>query len=258
MNTPTSASGPVRLNKAIAMSGLCSRRKAEEHIRNGRVTVNDRTVEELGTMVDPAKDRIAVGGILLRFSFKNGREEHVYLVLNKPVRTVTTARDPQGRTTVLDLLPASVRHKRIFPVGRLDFFSEGVLLLTSDGALTQRMTHPRYEHPKVYEVLVRGHVSREALATMREGMTLAEGERLAPVQVRILKAPGNDRTLLELTLRQGINRQIRRMCRDLGLTIISLKRVAQGPVRLKGLRPGRVRSLTPEEIRELRSSVGLR
>jgi 23S rRNA pseudouridine2605 synthase len=256
MNTILSSSNAVRLNKAIAMSGLCSRRKAEDYIRKGEVMVNNKTILELGTMVDPSRDRISVRGTLLHMPTATG-EEHVYLVLNKPVRTVTTARDPQGRTTVLDLLPPALRKKRVFPVGRLDYFSEGLLLLTSDGDLTQRLTHPGYEHPKTYEVLVRGEVAHEILSTMSEGMTLAEGERLAPVRARIVKRQGRNRTLLELVLRQGVNRQIRRMCRDFGLDILSLKRVAQGPVRLRGVAPGKVRELTPDELRELRKSVGL-
>ena len=240
------------------MSGICSRRKAEDFIRDGMVTVNGETVLELGTMVDPGRDRITVRGTLLKFSSTGHHGRHLYLMLNKPVRTVTTARDPQGRATVLDLLPGEFRKERVFSVGRLDFFSEGLLLLTSDGELTQRLTHPRYEHPKVYEVQVRGNVTRETLAIMSEGMTLAEGERLAPVQVRVLDRSGGDRVLLEMILRQGVNRQIRRMCRDLRLTILTLKRVGLGPLRLKGLPPGKVRKLREDEVRELRKSVGFK
>lgn len=238
------------------MSGLCSRRKAEDFIRDGLVTVNGKTILELGTTVDTGNDRISVRGTLLKFPSSQEQGGHSYLMLNKPVRTVTTARDPQGRAVVLDLLPSHLKKQRVFPVGRLDYFSEGLLLLTSDGELTQRLTHPRYEHPKTYEVFVRGKVDRETLAVMSEGMSLAEGERLAPVRVRILRRTG-DRVLLEMILRQGINRQIRRMCRDLGLTILTLKRVAMGPLRLKDLPSGKVRKLSREEIQELRRSVGL-
>jgi len=239
------------------MSGLCSRRKAEDLIRDGLVAVNGKTVLELGTTVNTVDDRITVRGTLLKFPSSQEQGGHAYLMLNKPVRTVTSARDPQGRAVVLDLLPDHLRKQRVFPVGRLDYFSEGLLLLTSDGELTQRLTHPRYEHPKTYEVFVRGKVDRETLAVMSEGMTLAEGERLAPVRVRVLRRAGGERVLLEMILRQGINRQIRRMCRDLGLTILTLKRVAMGPLRLKELASGKVRKLTPEEVRELRKSVGL-
>jgi 23S rRNA pseudouridine2605 synthase len=172
------------------------------------------------------------------------------------VHAVTTVNDPQGRKTVLDLLPEELRARRLFPVGRLDYMSEGLLLLTNDGEVTLRLTHPSYEHAKKYEVLVRERVTEKALATMRQGMRLKEGERLAPVEVEA--APeSSGATLLRLTLRQGVNRQIRRMCRDLGLTILRLRRVELGPLRLGSLAPGKWRALTESEIQNLKSSLGL-
>lgn len=185
-----------------------------------------------------------------------GSEDHIYLMLNKPVEVVTTVSDPEGRRTVLDLLPARYKSSRIFPVGRLDFFSEGLLLLTNDGELTQRLTHPRFHLPKHYEVLVREEPSSMALDSMRSGMTLAEGDRLAPVAVEKI---GNQQrgTLLAMTLKQGVNRQIRRMCRDLGLTILRLRRVGQGSLKLGELATGACRSLEPGEVRALKKAVGL-
>ena len=176
-------------------------------------------------------------------------------MLNKPVQVVCTVSDPEGRRTVLDCLPQNYRGLRLYPVGRLDYFSEGLLLLTNDGQLAQRLTHPRHHQPKTYEVLVRGTVPEAALKTMRRGMRLAEGEDLLPVDVAAQPAAGN--TMLQMVLRQGFNRQIRRMCRDLGLTVLRLCRVAQGALRLGNLASGKTRHLTDAEIANLRESAGL-
>lgn len=243
----------VRINKALAQAGVCSRRAADDLVARGLVTVNGAPAEP-GTRVDPTRDRIEVRGKALAAPRKDAAS--AYLMLNKPVRVVTTAKDPQGRTTVLDLLPPEFRSRRVFPVGRLDFFSEGLLLLTDDGELANRLAHPSHHLPKVYRARVRGAVDDAALETMRRGMTLAEGERLAPVEVRVLRA-GSDATTLELTLVQGVNRQIRRMCRDLGLTVLRLQRLSQGPVALSGLKPGQVRRLTDDEVRSLKLAAGL-
>jgi 23S rRNA pseudouridine2605 synthase len=177
-------------------------------------------------------------------------------MLHKPVETVTTASDPQGRKTVLDLLPPEIRRQRPFPVGRLDFFSEGLLLLTTDGDLCYRLTHPKYHLPKVYVVTIRGSVPQRAVQAMRSGMTLKEGDKLAPAKVR-LKKPVAGTQQLEITLIQGVNRQIRRMCEEFGLTILRLRRVRQGPVALGNLKPGAWRELTDEENAALKKDVGL-
>lgn len=246
----------VRVNKALADAGVCSRRKADELVAQGRVTCNGCVVDSPGCKVDMAHDHLCVDGAPVGL-----RQELRHVLLNKPIHVVSTASDPQGRTTVLDFLPRELAGARLYPVGRLDYFSEGLLLLTNDGALAQRMTHPRHHLPKVYHVLVRGHVPEDALQAMREGMTLAEGEHLAPVEAERVegrRGRKNATTLLRLTLRQGVNRQIRRMCRDLGLTILRLTRIGQGPLRLEGLEPGQCRLLTPEEVRELRAALGLR
>ncbi len=239
----------MRLNKAIAASGLCSRRKADELIFSGRVTVNGMTEPNPARQVSP-HDALGVDGRLL-----TGVQSFCYLMLYKPVQVVCTVHDPEGRPTVMDYLPENVRGLRLYPVGRLDYFSEGLLLLTNDGQLAQRLTHPSHHQPKTYEVFVRGSVSDASLTAMRRGMRLAEGENLMPVEVEASFAKG--RTLLRMVLHQGLNRQIRRMCRDLGLTILHLKRVAQGPLELGNLATGRARQLTAAEIKLLKKSVCL-
>lgn len=271
----------VRINKALADAGVCSRRRADELVAAGVVCVNGSVVTSAGMQVRPGIDTISVQGKELTPSHPNP----CYLLLHKPIRVVSTAYDPEGRTTVLDLVPEEWRNRRLYPAGRLDFFSEGLVLLTDDGELTHRLVHPSHHLPRVYHVLVRGAVPALALEAMRNGMTLEEGERLAPVGVRILpgslhdlsgqreaapsvspsaspSAPpaapsGQSGTLLELTLHQGLNRQIRRMCRDLNLTILRLIRIAQGPLQMGVLASGEVRSLSPLEISALRKALGL-
>ena len=250
----------VRINKALADAGICSRRKADELIAAGLVRVNGQTVTSPGMQVG-ASDTLEVRGVPVG----GRREEPCYLMLNKPVRVLCTASDPEGRQTVLDLVPERWKHRRLYPAGRLDFFSEGLVLLTDDGDLTNKLIHPRHHMPRIYRVLVRGEVAESALDTMRKGMRLAEGELLAPVGVRRLPGtrhdlsnsgkPGQGGTLLELTLHQGLNRQIRRMCRDLHLTVLRLVRVAQGPLQLGVLRPGEVRALTPAEVLQLQQAA---
>ncbi|WP_084031966.1 pseudouridine synthase [Desulfonatronum lacustre] len=250
----------IRLNKALARAGLCSRRAADDLILAGAVMVNGTVAASPGIRVDPAVDHVRVHGREIRLGPVQP-SDHLYLVLHKPPGVVTTAHDPQGRKTVLDLLAPDIRGRRPFSVGRLDLLSEGLLLLTTDGELALRMTHPRWEHPKVYHVRVRGRVTPEKLATMLKGMRLAEGDQLAPVRARVIedrspRAPDNAVTL-EMTLRQGVNRQIRRMCRDLRLHIVRLRRVSQGPIRLGDLPPGAIRPLTGRELKALRASLDL-
>ena len=220
----------LRLNKAIAQSGMCSRRKADEPIAQG---------------VLPS-DQVTIDGQPLGAS-----EELVYLMLNKPVQVVSTASDPEGRQTVLDFVPPRYRNLRLYPVGRLDFFSEGLILLTNDGPLAHRLMHPSHNQSKTYEVLVRGVAPESALETMRRGMVLAEGDRTAPVG-SVAGATPRGNTVLTFTLRQGLNRQIRRMCRDVGLTILKLRRIAEGPLVLGQLGSGEVRELTASEIARLK------
>ena len=220
----------------------------------GKVVVNGVVSREPGIKIDPNRDNVVVDGQKVPFL---PQKKHIYLLFHKPVQTVTTAADPQGRPTVFDLLPPDIPRQGLFTVGRLDYYSEGLLLFTDDGELTHRLTHPSTHVPKIYKVLVRGQVDRDVLATMGRGMRLAEGEILAPVAAEVLHRESPERTLLSLRLLQGVNRQIRRMCRDLGLTVLRLVRVAQGPIELDGLPRGKCRALTPEEITALRAAAGL-
>lgn len=235
----------TRLNKFIAASGYCSRRKADELIFAGAVQVNGVVERSPGRRILP-DDLIQVEGhqlAALPASFS-------YIMLHKPIQVMCTAHDPQGRPTVLDCLTAEMRRNRVYPVGRLDYFSEGLLLLTNDGELAQRLMHPRHHQPKTYDVLVRGTVPAAALATMRRGMTLAEGEHLRPVEVES-RLQTNGHTRLRMVLHQGVNRQIRRMCRDLGLTILRLKRIRLGPLGLGDLPVGGCRFLSAAETAAL-------
>ncbi len=246
--------GTMRLNKALAQAGVCSRRAADALIASGRVTVNGNQPEGMGMPVDPIRDDIRLDGAPLP---TQNLDAPLYYLLNKPPAVVTTAQDPEGRQTVMDLMGAAGKRGRLFPVGRLDYFSEGLLLLTTDGELANRLMHPSWHLPKVYEVTVRGMPTVQAINTMQAGMTLAEGEKLAPIPVRVAGKSGEDGIVLELKLIQGINRQIRRMCRDLGLTILRLVRVSQGPVQLGDLPRGKYRPLSSQEILDIKAAVGL-
>ncbi len=264
----------IRLNKALADAGICSRRAADAHIFAGEVTVNGKVETNPATRVTPGVDTLALRGRPVDFA-GGAAKAPCWILLHKPVEVVCTVSDPEGRRTVLDLLPDALppavwRGRRLYPVGRLDYFSEGLLLLTDDGELAHRLMHPRWHLPRVYLARVRPENSRaepadrvaaleSALAAMRRGMTLAEGEKLAPVDARIIPetSPNAPGILLEMTLRQGLNRQIRRMCRDLGLVVLRLRRVRQGPVALGDMPPGAARALTASEIAELRRAVGL-
>lgn len=242
----------IRLNKFIAASGYCSRRKADELIFAGAVQVNGMVEHVPARRILP-DDVVLVEGrrlAALPTSFS-------YIMLHKPIQVMCTAHDPQGRPTVLDCLTAEMRRNRVYPVGRLDYFSEGLLLLTNDGELAQRLMHPRHHQPKTYDVLVRGTVPAAALATMRRGMTLAEGEALRPVEVES-RMQANGHTRLRMVLHQGVNRQIRRMCRDLGLTILRLKRIRLGPLGLGDLPPGSCRFLSGTEVAALFQAAEIR
>lgn len=246
----------VRINKHIAECGVASRRGADELIRQGRVRLNGIQVQEPGVRVNPVDDVVLVDGKPVRPLRPHGDTRQVTVLLHKPVQVVTTARDPEGRTTVFDILPPELKSLRLLHVGRLDYFSEGLLLLTTDGSLMNRLISPRWHLPKVYNVLVRGQVEESMLDRMRWGMTLAEGETLAPVEVRVLRRDERG-AWLEMVLVQGLNRQIRRMCRDVGLTVLRLVRVSQGFLELGELKGGEARVLDNEEVRRLREEVGL-
>lgn len=236
-----------RLQKLISMAGLTSRRKAEEWILAGRVTVNGRQAG-LGEQADPELDDIRVDGLPL--TGKNGR---TYLMLNKPRGYVTTLSDEKGRKNVTQLVSGC--GVRVWPVGRLDMDSEGLLLLTDDGAVTQRLTHPRHGMEKEYLVWVTGD-AQQAAPILRRPMTLDGGEQVNGAQVKV--GPEKDGvTRLSVVIRQGKNRQVRRMCAGAGLKVLRLKRVREGGVLLDHfLAPGQWRPLTEEELERLRSDGG--
>jgi 23S rRNA pseudouridine2605 synthase len=233
--------GEIRLQKFLAQAGVASRRASEELVRQGRVVVN-RQRAEIGCRVDPLKDDIRVDG--KRVSAGEGK---VYLAFYKPRDCITSARDPQGRKTVFDFLPQF--NLRIFPVGRLDYDAEGLLLLTNDGTLANRLLHPRYGISKVYEVKVKGHPDQNAMERLRTGVVLEEGTT-GPAGVELIRElPGA--TWLRIVLHQGWNRQIKRMCETVGHPVRKIKRIAYGPVRLGKLRPGDYRSLRPDEVERI-------
>ncbi len=237
----------VRLQKVIAEAGLASRRKAEELMVAGRVTVNGKVVDRLGSRVDPERDRVAVDGRVI------GEEPKVVVVLNKPRGYVSTARDDRGRPTVLDLVHGLGR--RVYPVGRLDMDTEGLILLTNDGPLAHGLTHPSREVPKTYVAFIRGHPGRQALKTLAGGVELDDG-RTAPARVRLLGAHGGN-AILELTIHEGRNHEVRRMCEAVGHEVLELKRTRLGPLSLGPLRPGESRRLSEAEVESLRRAAGL-
>ena len=229
-----------RLQKLLSAAGLCSRRVSEAYIMAGRVTVNG-DVAQLGWKADPEKDRILVDGKPLQ-----EKQEHVYLLLNKPRGYVTTLSDEKGRKTVADLVRDC--GTRVFPVGRLDLDSEGLLILTNDGDLMQRLLHPSGEINKVYRVTVYGEVTAaaESLKMIRD----LDGEEIRPAQVEVLRR-GSDTADLLITIHEGKNRQVRRMCAAAGLSVKRLRRVAEHGLTLGKLPPGKWRELTAEELRLL-------
>jgi 23S rRNA pseudouridine2605 synthase len=239
-----------RLQKIIAAAGVTSRRKAEELITQGRVTVNGQVITELGSKADPERDHIKVDGKLLR-----GAERHIYLLLNKPKGYVTTVADPEGRPTVMDL----VKHvgERIYPVGRLDYGSEGLLLMTNDGELANFLTRAASHVPKTYLVKISGQASEEDIDKLRHGLRIGskpgargtQAVRTAPAQVRIVREAENP--WYEVTLIEGKNRQIRRMFEEIGHHVEKIKRVRYGPLNLD-VEPGQFRELTQQELLALR------
>lgn len=235
-----------RLHKVIARAGVSSRRKAEALIVAGRVTVNGQVVRELGVKVEPEHDRIEVDGRPL------GGEPREYWALHKPVGVITTVEDPFGRPTARALVPTAVR---VFPVGRLDVDSTGLLLFTNDGALAHRLTHPRHQHEKEYRVLVDGRPTAEALRRLRRGVPLDDGVT-APAEVWVLEAAAEG-TWLALVLREGRKRQVRRMLDAVGYPVITLARVRMGPITLGGLPAGQARRLTAAEVTALAALVAV-
>lgn len=234
-----------RLQKLISQAGLASRRKAEQWILEGKVMLNGLPAQ-LGDRADLVVDQVLVDGRPLQKP-----EQKVTVILNKPRGYVSTLSDPEGRRLVTDLV-ADVS-QRLFPVGRLDFNTEGLLLLTNDGDLAHKLTHPRFHVDKTYLVKVRGAVTREIQQKLERGIDLDDG-RTSPAEVTHLRAAGMN-SWFEITIHEGKNRQVRRMCEMLGLTVIRLKRIRLGVLTLGSLAAGKYRQLTAEEIKKLKSII---
>lgn len=230
----------IRLHKFIADCGITSRRKAEMMIREGRVTLNGEVVMELGTKVNPYNDVVMVDGHLADLN----AVEPIYLMLHKPRGFVTTLNDPEGRETVMDLVKEI--SERIYPVGRLDYLSEGLLLMTNDGEFANMIMHPKYNVTKVYEVKVFGSVTETILTKLRAGTYLEEGF-VKPTSVRVIKQLPT-KTWLEFRLNEGRNREIRRLCEAVGLTVDKLKRLAIGGLSVEGVAPGKFRIMSKEQM----------
>ena len=228
-----------RIQKILAAAGVASRRAVEEMVADGRITVNGVAARP-GQRVDPERDTVAVDGIVVGL-----RADLVYYVLNKPPGVVTTASDPQGRPTVVEMVP---REPRVFPVGRLDTNSEGLLLLTNDGELTHRLTHPSFGVDKEYLVHVEGRPSRGALRRLREGVELSDGVAQAVAVSR------PEPSVMRIVVREGRNRLVRRMCDAIGHPVIRLARTRIGPLADRKLSPGQWRELSQGEVRELERS----
>jgi len=231
-----------RLQKILAQAGVASRRHAEELIVAGRVVVNGTVVTELGSKADAATDRIQVDGKLL-----NRPEKKLYFLLHKPAGYVTTMSDPQGRPIVTSLLK-EVR-ERVYPVGRLDYNTEGLLLVTNDGEWANRLAHPRHEVEKEYHVRVRGEISADQLSKLSTGIKLEDGMTAPARASRLSQSDSN--SWFSMVIHEGRFRQVRRMCSEVGLTVVRLKRVRYGNVELGSLRPGEYRALTPQEVKLL-------
>ncbi|MEL1136455.1 pseudouridine synthase [Desulfitobacterium sp. THU1] len=241
-----------RLQKVLAQAGLASRRHAEEIIQQGRVQVNGEVIRTLGTKVSP-DDQIVVDGNLLKMPPK----KYDYYLLHKPTGYITSVTDPQGRKTVMDLMQGIPR--RVYPVGRLDYDTSGLLVLTNDGELAHRLMHPSYGVEKTYRVEVRERIPKQARQRLETGVDLEDG-KTAPARVREVVQMGQDlRPCYEITIHEGRNRQVRRMFKAIGYPLISLKRIRFGPLGLEEqMAPGNFRSLTPLEVQKLRQEVELK
>jgi 23S rRNA pseudouridine2605 synthase len=233
-----------RLQKVLAHAGIASRRICEELIRSGRVKVNGEIILELGTKVNPSECKIEVDGQEICIP-----EPRVYLLLNKPPGYVSTVFDPQGRPTVLDL----VNHisQRIYPVGRLDYYTSGLLLLTNDGALTNNLIHPSKKVKKTYRVMVKGIPSHEKITLLKSGIVLEDG-KTAPAQLKILRIE-NGNTIIDISIHEGRNRQVRRMFEAINHPVLRLERTAFGFLTLGKLKPGQWRYMTSDEVKQLKS-----
>ena len=236
-----------RLQKILSGAGVASRRAAEQLIVEGHITVNGKTVRELGTKVDPERAVIRVDGKKIPLNV-----EKIYIMLNKPRRTLSAVSDDRGRQTVIDLIDDV--DKKIFPIGRLDYNTEGLLLLTNDGALTNGLLHPRFEINKTYRALIKGRVNEERLDRLRIGIKLEDG-MTAPALVNVLSVD-DDQSLVEITIHEGRNRQVRRMFSAIGYNIKRLRRVAFAGLSIGDLKLGAHRRLNKSEVDQLYRLIG--
>lgn len=237
-----------RIQKVLSDQGICSRRAAERLIEEGRVKVNGHPVT-LGDKMDPDYDKVSIDGKTVRIVRKR---KYIYIMLHKPRGFITTSSDELGRKTVMDLVKGVGR--RVYPIGRLDKDSEGLLLMTDDGAFANLLTHPSGGVGKLYRVTVRPRATEEQIVKMSSGVVLDDGVKTAPAVIHVVTDEPN-RTVLEITLHEGRNRQIRRMCESVGLEVIRLKRSAEGPVKLGMLAPGEWRELKRSEVTALRNAA---
>jgi 23S rRNA pseudouridine2605 synthase len=235
-----------RLQKILAQAGVASRRQAETLILSGKVKVNGKVVTELGTKADPARDRISVRGKLIQQEVKRT------FVFYKPLYVISSMHDPQGRKIVPDYFRDIP--ERVYPVGRLDFDTEGLLLVSNDGELANQLLHPRFEVEKEYVATVKGIPDEQSLEALRRGVYLEDG-RTAPAKVKLLEKR-EDSAKIKLTIHEGRNRQVRRMCKSIGYPVMHLVRTRLANINVKGLKRGHYRELTPAEIKGLKTLLG--
>jgi 23S rRNA pseudouridine2605 synthase len=253
-----------RIQKVLGNAGIASRRNVEEMVREGRIAVNGKVRKTLPVLVDPLEDRIEVDGERVRLGGasgkahgKSGHGQRLYLLMNKPKGVYTTNVAQGEQVRAIDLLPPDLPG-RVYPVGRLDAESRGLLILTNDGDLTNQLTHPRYGVPKTYRATVDGNINPQAVRELEKGVWMADPKtgktfKTGRSSIRIVRG-ARDRSVLEITIREGRNPQVRRLLAKLGHKVRDLMRIKMGPLTLHGLAPGQVRSLTPREVRELKAT----
>ena len=231
----------IRLQKYLASAGVASRRKCEELILEGKIEVNGKIITELGTKIDPKKDEVKYNGKIVK-----SEEEKVYILLNKPIGYVTTAKEQFGRDMVLDLVKVN---KRIVPVGRLDMYTSGALILTNDGEFVNRLTHPSHEIDKTYNVTVKGIVTKEEIENLKKGVLIDDDYITKPAKVKILKIDEEKKiSRIQITIHEGKNRQVRKMCEAIGKKVLALHRCKIGNIDVKSLKLGEWRYLSQKEV----------
>ena len=231
----------IRLQKYLASAGVASRRKCEELILDGKIEVNGKIITELGTKIDPKKDEVKYNGKIIK-----SEEEKVYILLNKPIGYVTTAKEQFGRDMVLDLVKVN---KRVVPVGRLDMYTSGALILTNDGEFVNKLTHPSHEIDKTYNVTVKGIVTKEEIENLKKGVLIDDDYITKPAKVKILKIDEEKKiSRVQITIHEGKNRQVRKMCEAIGKKVLALHRCKIGDIDVKSLKLGEWRYLSKKEV----------